>query len=89
MDISLKRIIAYILDILLVTLVATLISQVKFINPNLDKYMETYDEYRELIKETESPDTEKIMQMNYTSHMNSRIYRCQGKREALKKIHRR
>ncbi len=65
MDISLKRIIAYILDILLVTLVATLISQVKFINPNLDKYMETYDEYRELIKETESPDTEKIMQMNY------------------------
>ena len=65
MDISLKRIIAYILDIILVTLVATLISQVKTINPHLDKYMETYDEYRELIKETESPDTEKIMEMNY------------------------
>ena len=65
MDISLKRIIAYILDILLVTLVATLISQIRVINPYLDKYMETYNEYNELIKKDETPDNDTVIQMNY------------------------
>ena len=65
MDISLKRIIGYILDIILVTLVATLISQIKVINPYMEKYQEAYEKYEDLTKEEIEANDERIIDINY------------------------
>ena len=45
---KLKRIIAYIFDIVFVTFLASLISQIEIINPYYDKYLEEYDSYIEV-----------------------------------------
>ena len=45
MKLTLKRIGAYLIDIILVTVVATLISSNSYINKDYKKYEETYDEY--------------------------------------------
>lgn len=47
MKVILKRVIAYILDIILVSLIATFITSNKYINKDYDKYIETYEEYQE------------------------------------------
>lgn len=57
MDLSLKRIIGYILDIILVTLVATALSNIKQINPYMDKFNETYEEYEKVVEEYKKIDT--------------------------------
>lgn len=41
-----KRLIAYLIDIMFVFLVAGLISGIKGINPNYDKYVKAYDDYQ-------------------------------------------
>lgn len=51
MDKSLKRIIAFALDILLVTCVVTMLTKWTGIDPYLEKYNDTYEEYMELVKE--------------------------------------
>lgn len=53
-----KRIGAYLLDILFVFLLVNLISSIKFINPNYDKYNEAYQNYQELI--TKNLSEEKV-----------------------------
>ena len=44
-----KRIIAYLLDILLVFFVASLVTSIRFINPYYDKYTETYEKYSDVL----------------------------------------
>ena len=51
MNITLKRISAYIIDYLFIILMITLVSQIKFINPKYDKYIETLNEYNVLYEE--------------------------------------
>lgn len=53
MDLSLKRIIAYVIDILVVTVFTSLILSIPNINPYQNKYNETYDKYVELTKSNE------------------------------------
>ena len=66
MDLSLKRIIGYLLDIVLVTLVATVISNIKIINPYHEKYMEVYEKYEEIVKNDDvKVDNEEIININY------------------------
>ena len=45
-----KRLGAYLLDIFLVYLLITLISSIRFINPNYDKYIESYDKYSKVVE---------------------------------------
>lgn len=45
-----KRIIAYLLDILLVYLLISLISGIRFINPTYDKYVKVYNEYEDVFE---------------------------------------
>jgi uncharacterized RDD family membrane protein YckC len=45
-----KRIVAYIIDVLIVTIIATGISSIPFLNPTMDKYNETYEQYMEYLK---------------------------------------
>ena len=49
MDLILKRVMAYLMDFLFITILVSLIVNIKFINPYLDNYRKTYDEYNELI----------------------------------------
>ena len=49
MDTILKRVMAYIIDIFIVLIVASLISVIGFINPYKDEYETAYDEYTELV----------------------------------------
>lgn len=44
-----KRISAYLIDILIVFVIFSLTSEIKFINPNYDKYIETYELYSEIV----------------------------------------
>ncbi len=44
-----KRILAYLLDILLVFFVASLVTSIRFINPYYDKYVETYEKYSDVL----------------------------------------
>jgi len=44
-----KRISAYLIDILFVFLLISLISEIKFINPTYDKYMESYGVYTQVL----------------------------------------
>lgn len=49
MDLTLKRVMAYLMDFLFITILVSLIVNIKIINPYLDKYRDTYDEYNKLI----------------------------------------
>ena len=76
MDISLKRIIGYLLDILLVTLVTTFISQIKPLNPYKDKYLEAYEKYEELAKSDVDANSEEIIQVNYDIYRYRIVSSC-------------
>lgn len=71
MDTSLRRIIAYIIDIAIVTILVTFISQIKIINPYLDDYNKTYEEYNELVEDMENEEIskddyqDKLIELNY------------------------
>lgn len=45
MKITLKRVIAYLMDIILVSLVATFLTSNKYINKDYERYIKTYNEY--------------------------------------------
>lgn len=44
-----KRISAYLMDILLIFIMISLIIEIKFINPNYDEYVESYEKYNDVI----------------------------------------
>lgn len=49
MDLVLKRVMAYIIDILIVMIVTSMIGNLSIINPYVDEYQENYDEYMEIV----------------------------------------
>lgn len=73
MDIVLKRVMAYIIDVLIFSIVLTPIINWSVINPYIDEYTENYSEYTELIEQANAGeiDTEadeykdKIVDLNY------------------------
>ncbi len=73
MDTSLKRIIAYLIDILLVSIVVTPFINIKAINPNIDDYNKYYEEYTQLIEDANNGDIDtsseeyknEIIDLNY------------------------
>lgn len=66
MDQGFKRVLAYILDIMIATLIVVLISSIRFLNPTIDKYNETYDNYVELVDDYQNGNIEDI---NYESQL--------------------
>ena len=46
-----KRISAFLIDIFFIFIVINLVTQIKFINPTYDKYIENYNNYSELFEE--------------------------------------
>lgn len=73
MDTSLKRIIAFVIDIIIVSLVVSLINLLP-IDPYQDKYKDAYNEYNELIKKSTEDGShdykDEIIDINYD------VYKC-------------
>lgn len=73
MDTSLKRIMAYIIDVLILTIVFSVFINFKIFNPYIDKYNDTYTEYTNLIEDANAGEIEtdtdeyanKIIDLNY------------------------
>lgn len=78
MKIVFKRLIAYIIDIVIVSIISTLITSNSYINKDYNKYVNTYDEYQEYsdqykenVKELDkSLDDEKISEKEYEEKLN-------------------
>ena len=62
-----KRIWAFFIDYLLVSLFLTMVYQIRILNPNYEKYNETYEKYTELISDLDSNE--------YLSFIESKDYK--------------
>ena len=62
-----KRIWAFFIDYLLVSLFLTMVYQIRILNPNYEKYNETYEKYIELISDLDSNE--------YLSFIESKDYK--------------
>lgn len=69
-----KRIVAYAIDILLITLVVSMFSSVKLFNPRIDNYNKEYKEYVTL---TEKYQDKKITKKKYEIQYNKIYYKLQ------------
>ena len=65
MDISIKRIVAFAIDIVIVSLVLVILTSVFSIDPYYDKYQSTYDEYSELVKKESDVSKDELINLNY------------------------
>ena len=72
MSITTKRISAYLLDIFFIYLLLSLITNIKFINPTYDKYMEYYDKYTEVVNKyyDEEITIEEMQELNKDNYYN-------------------
>ena len=68
MKIVFKRFFAYLLDIILVTLISSILISVKFINVEYDKYMEVYNKYA-----TEHKEYDKVNDNIFLSYEDKKI----------------
>ena len=64
MDISLKRIVAYLIDIFIVTLIAGAISSIRILNPYYSDYEKTLTRYNELVEKTDV-DKNEVININH------------------------
>ena len=61
-----KRVLAFVIDYIIVALIASLFAKVSILNPNYDKYMEEYNKYVDSLKESLSDDsTENVYNNSY------------------------
>lgn len=70
-NIKVKRIMAYMIDLMIVITLIGLISQIKCLNPNEDKYNATYDEYSEYMSSMDSQNltVEDVINEEYISYV--------------------
>ena len=66
-----KRISAYLIDILFIFLLVGLISEIKFINPHYNKYIEAYESYNEIL---EDYTNEEISDKEFNKLYNDNYY---------------
>lgn len=71
MKLIFKRIGAYIIDILIVSIISALLSNIGALNYQIDKYMKTYDE---IIKVTEELNDKKITKADYDKQFKNLSY---------------
>ena len=50
-NVALKRIIAYLIDYLIITLISSALTYITFINPRYDEYIETSQAYNEILQD--------------------------------------
>lgn len=77
MDISLKRILAYIVDIAIVTIFVTLIANIDVINPYREEYDQSYNDYIEVNTSYQEKEIsyeeyrDKMVDINYSLNKNN------------------
>ena len=79
---TIKRVSAYMIDILLVTIIASLITSIPLLNKNYHKYQEKYNEYQEKYKQyidinkelKESYQDELINEEEYNNLLKNNLY---------------
>ena len=54
---TIKRACAYLIDLMLVLIISSLFTGIEALNPNADKYEETYDKYKTIISNTTDINT--------------------------------
>ena len=73
MKIILKRLISYLIDIIIVSIFATLITSNSYINKDYEKYNNVYEEYINTVDEYEKSkeelETKKDSIMNYQNYL--------------------
>ena len=71
MQLNIKRLAAYFIDILIISVVAALISNITFINPKIKNYKKDYNEYVTIVK---SYQQNKISNQTYQQQINNYTY---------------
>ncbi len=75
-----KRFGAYVVDMFIITIICSLFTLVKFINPSYDKYIKASEEYNEVIASFRDEDidakefNEKVRDLEYSLNKNGCIY---------------
>lgn len=72
MKLVFKRLGAYIIDILIVTIIASILSNIGTLNYQMEKYMDTYNK---IIKVTEKYEKKEIKKVEYTKEMEKLTYK--------------
>lgn len=78
-----KRVAAYMIDLFIVLIIASLVSSIPFLNKNMDEYQKTYDEYEEKYNEyaeyvtllQESYEDEEINEEEYAKLTENETYK--------------
>ena len=70
-NIVLRRIIAYFIDVIIITFAASMLASISYLNPQLNSYNEIYDEYVEYASGDEEIDQEKILDFDYRLERNN------------------
>ena len=66
-----RRIVAYTIDILLVTMLVSMLSNIKMINPRVDKYKKEYENYAKIVERYQK---KKITKKTYQKQYNNIYY---------------
>ncbi len=79
-NVALKRICAYLIDYIVITLICSALIYIPFINPRYEGYMETSDQYNEVLQAYASGEidvneaTEQINDLRYELNSNGYVY---------------
>lgn len=79
-NIALKRIVAYIIDYMIITLISTSLVYITFINPRYDEYIEASNAYNNLVQEYYNKDidakelTTESRNLSYEINSNGYVY---------------
>ncbi len=79
-NVALKRIVAYIIDYFVITLISSALVYITFINPRYDEYVETSKAYNEIIqdyydREIDATElTEQTRELSYELNSNGYVY---------------
>lgn len=74
-----RRIFAFIIDIIIISIISSTISSIKFLNPTFDEYNESYDQYEKYLNEKLTPqeaqdifNNEEYQDLTYNLNYNGR-----------------
>lgn len=79
-NVALKRIVAYLIDYLVITLISSALVYITFINPRYDEYMETSQAYNEILQEYYNGEldanelSEQTQALSYELNSNGYVY---------------
>ena len=79
-NVALKRIVAYLIDYLVITLISSALVYLTFINPRYDEYVETSNTYNEVLQNYYSGEidanelSEQTRELSYELNSNGYVY---------------